>query len=112
MKLSPEHCRAAYEFLRSTAPFNRWKLPPGDLVAFKVSKKATDYYGWHIPGERHTIQIAAAVHGHTMTLLKTIAHEMVHVAQKTMKWPYGHNQSFDKAWARVARLHGFDPKDT
>ncbi len=41
LPLTPEMLRACYEFLRSTPPFRRWSLPPGDEIGFHVTRNRT-----------------------------------------------------------------------
>jgi len=81
LKLSPELIAAAYEFLRVTAPFRSWRLPPAGEVEFVVSRHRFAV-GYHRGARRktrsHEIGISEVCVGHTNTLLRTMAHEMIH----------------------------------
>ena len=110
MKLTPNILRASYDFIVITPPFRRWNLPPGGNVEFKVNK-ASDRMGSYQCHDDHIITISGARVCHTVTLLVTMAHEMVHLAQvengtatRTM-----HNAAFRRMGKAVCRHHGFDP---
>jgi len=110
MKFTPGILRAAYDFLVTTPPFRRWNLPPGEDVDFKVSKDLV-CIGTYQTRDDHTITLSAARVCHTATLIVTMAHEMVHLAQvedgsvtRTM-----HNAAFRRMAKVVCRHHGFDP---
>jgi predicted SprT family Zn-dependent metalloprotease len=106
--LTPEMCVAAYEFLNTTRPFRRWKLPPADDVEFEVTNERSTF-GWH---QENRIAISDASNGHTATFLQSMAHEMIHLHQLIRKTgsPTGHNAEFHRLARQVCRHHGFDPK--
>jgi hypothetical protein len=114
LPLTPEMVESAYEFLKTTPPFNRWKLVPADEVAFHVTS-ARDYMGrYDFDGKSHSISISMRMVGHTDTLFRTLAHEVVHMRQvlrgiRPAVLP--HNGEFKKMTARIAKYHGFDPKE-
>lgn len=111
LPLTPEILRGAYEYLRATPPFSRWKLPPGSKVRFKVVR-GRDAQGWHdVDGDRHIIAISKDHVGHTIRLVTVMAHEMVHVTQHIRGMRRDHGARFDKLGGRVCRYHGFDPKE-
>jgi hypothetical protein len=112
MRLTAPILQAAYDFLRTTLPFRRWNLPPGEDVDFKVSKDHSAIGTYQIRDD-HTITISGARVCHTATLIVTMAHEMVHLAQvedgsatRTM-----HNAAFRRMAKLVCKHHGFDPKE-
>ena len=114
LRLTPEMLAAAYEFLRASAPFRAWGLPHADDVEFHVIG-ARDRRGHYCRGEsaRHRIAISAANVGHSETLLRTIAHEMLHLYQnergsETSKTE--HNAEFRRLARAVCLHHGFDPR--
>lgn len=115
LTLTPEVCEAAYEYLRATHPFNRWNMPEGEDVRFRVtrSKKVFASYCWN--GEKHEVGMSAASIGHTRTLMEAMAHEMIHMhLEQTGIESYGHdsihNAAFRKYAKQVCDHHGFDEK--
>lgn len=115
LPLTHETLAAAYDFLRTTPPFNKWNLPEPEDVTFKVSK--AHIYGWHDKKrgrkKKHVIAVSSRMNGHTMTLIETMAHEMVHLheQQTGASRGYGdHGAVFKKFTEQVCRRHGFDPK--
>lgn len=115
--LTKETLMAAYDYLRTTPPFNKWNLPEPEDMVFKLIKDP-HHYGWHEAmgrkgKQKHSIAISLATVGHTSTLITTMAHEMVHLHQAmTGQATSGvqHNAAFKKAILSVCKHHGFDPK--
>lgn len=114
MHLTPEQLVGAYELLRVTPPFKRWKLPHSDDIAFHVSKGA-DNFGvfacWN--GKRKFPHIAISItHVKTLQqLVETMAHEMVHLRECRLgsgKWNGNHGRLFKKLSSQVCKAHGFD----
>lgn len=114
MHLTPSIIEAAYDFLSATPPFNRWSLPPGDEIGFHVGADPR-LYGWYVrKGNQHIIGVSVRLVSHTNTLLRTTAHEMVHLRQALRKSETAHtehNAEFIRLAARVCAAHGFDPKE-
>ena len=85
LRLTPAVIAGAYGFLRATPPFRTWKLPPATEVEFVVSRHRMEL-GYHRGVRRkvrsHEIGISENCVGHTNTLLKTMAHEMIHQYQQ------------------------------
>jgi hypothetical protein len=114
LRLTPEMLVAAYEFLRVSAPFRAWKLPDADEVEFHVIG-ARDRRGHYCTGEGalHCIAISAANVGHSETLIRTVAHEMLHLHQRERRSETPHTEH-NAEFRRLARLvcvhHGFDPR--
>lgn len=114
LQLTPDVLRGAYEFLRTTLPFSRWKLPSPAFVEFVVSRtkdKRGDYE--LVANEIHRIRISDLNSGHTINVIATMAHEMVHLHQAHSKLPgrrVQHGAEFKRLAAQVCRHHGFDPK--
>lgn len=111
LHLTPDILRAAYEYLRATPPFRRWKLPPADEVEFHVTRHLDrtgdcETAGGHEP----VIRISAALIGWTGSLMTTMAHEMVHVHLDRNGVRAHHGADFRRCAAQVCRHHGFDPK--
>jgi hypothetical protein len=111
--LNEEFLRSAYNMLCCVEPFNKWNLPDGEDVIFKVIKDAS-VYGWYLNDDgKHTIAVSESRCGHLMTVVATMAHEAIHLFQNTtcMETPGSfHNAAFKKLAQKVSALHGFDPK--
>ena len=58
------------------------------------------------------IRVSEARHGHAVTLLSTLAHEMIHLHQHRRRLDRGgnHKSDFRQRAARICAVHGFDPK--
>ena len=115
--LTPQIIEGAYEFLRATPPFRNWKLPHADEVTFVVSRHKL-HVGYHRGSRRkiysHEIGISSACVGHTNTLLRTMAHEMIHQYQQRARTETPgaeHNAEFIRLARRVCRYHGWDEKE-
>lgn len=110
MKITRASCVAAYEFLSSLAPIKAWKLPPSHEIEFRVCKWPA-FFGEY--DERGIITVSSLKHGHLDTLLRTMAHEMIHQKLHLSGYPdwEKHDQAFlDLAHAVGIEL-GFDPKE-
>lgn len=114
LPLTTEALRAAYDLLNATPPFSRWNLPDGEDIEFKVVRDPR-CYGWYQRRRgRHVIAVSRRMVGYTSTLLRTMAHEMVHVHEGHTgvdKARVEHSAAFRKWAAQVCRVHGFDPRD-
>jgi len=100
---------SAYDLLRATAPFHRWKMPPASDIKFKVLK--TKNYDADCNGE--VIRVSTGRHSSLAALLPTMAHEMVHLHQMsrgTFKPKSPHDSEFKRLLALVCKHHGFDAK--
>ena len=117
LRLTPDIIEGAYEFLRMTPPFRGWRLPPADEVEFVVARHRR-YLGYH-RGLRHKVNsheigISDSCVGHTNTLLRTMAHEMIHQYQQRKRTETSnteHNAQFHKLARQVCRYHGWDEKE-
>lgn len=113
LPLTSETLEAAYEYLRTTPPFQSWNLPEGEDVKFVVTKSKTDA-GWHkIDNGKDIIAASCGCIGRTESLIELMAHEMVHMHQRDVKTEtpsVTHNRSFAMLAHRVCKIHGFDPK--
>lgn len=117
LPLTPEMLAAGYEYLRASPPFCRWKLPHSDEVAFAVSRHPVNlgaHQGKHANGTKHTsIEISVVTVGHTNTLLRVLAHEMIHLRQylRREETPNTvHNAEFRRLAKSVCQLHGWDDR--
>jgi hypothetical protein len=99
--------------LRVLKPFSGWSLPLVDDVKFIVSVD-TDCLGTYIYDEeleRHIITISKEKNGHLETVIKTMAHEMIHMKRyKSQHWDK-HDRVFRKYAITVANALGFDPQE-
>lgn len=103
--------RAAYDFLNETPPFNKWNLPDGDDVEFKVIRDAGRFGWYRFDGARHVIALSSACIGHTDTLMRTMAHEMIHLHEEHAEActpRQDHSKAFYRWAAIVCKHHGFD----
>jgi SprT-like family len=112
LPLTPDTLRALYDFLNETPPFKRWNLPDGEDVEFRVVRDHSRYAYHELDGEKNTITFSSLNIGHTSTLLRVMAHEMVHVYERRSKsGATGHSRAFLRWGAQVCKYHGFDPKE-
>ena len=110
LRLTPETLEAGYDFLLTTAPFKRWKLPPSDDVEFHVIRTKAIFADCVMDGETPVIRVSEGKNGHPLTLLTTLAHEMIHVRQFMEGDSGNHNSYFHKLAKQVCTIHGFDLK--
>lgn len=116
LPLKPEMMEAAYEYLRTTPPFSAWGLPHSDDVIFQLSGRRREFGRYQWDGERHTI--TASIHGiaYTSTLMRFMAHEMIHLylemkgLESRKASEEVHNTHFRKFAGQACKYHGFDPK--
>lgn len=119
LHLTPAMLEAAYELLRVTPPFNKWKLPEADDVEFQVKiipdGVAEYYYSLRFRDEQdHIIAVCARGNKTMFDLLESMAHEMVHMHQRgpvdrqVMRRSAVHGVKFKRLAAQVCRVHGFD----
>ena len=104
--LTPEVLAAAYNYLRVTPPFNRWKMPLAHNVRFRVTSSPTDA-GYC---DRGTIGVSRRCIGYTAYLVEIMAHEMIHLHLDRKNVKKHHVPEFQACAARVCAIHGFDPK--
>ena len=116
LPLTPELLEGAYLFLKASPPFNKMGLPDPDDVVFKVSLRPDEYGRYQWDGQHHTISMSARSIGQTLTLIKFMSHELIHLylEDRGRESCNGggdvHNAEFKKIAARVCRYHGFDLK--
>ena len=120
LRLTPDALAAAYEYLRTTLPFKRWKLPHADEVEFHITRhrdREADYDryvrgdGHVIKRGDHIIRISAYHVKTTCALLETLAHELIHLHQDgvaaTRQYKVMHNKAFKVLARRVCDAHGW-----
>lgn len=106
LHITPEILAAAYTFLRTTRPFNRWKLPPAEMIKFKVTRSTADA-GYC---SKREIGISQMCSGHTNSMLATMSHEMIHLHLDERGVRSHHGADFKRCAALVAKVHGFDDR--
>jgi hypothetical protein len=111
LPITPELLRASYDFLCATPPLERWDLPRGEDVVFKVTRSRKTQGDHLLLNGVHTIRVSCVKVGHTASLLALMAHEMVHVACDLKGVRSEHGASFRKRAKMVCRYHGFDPAE-
>ncbi len=112
MILTPDILVGAYEFLRQTPPFKRWKLPHADEVEFAVTHQRgqQETGACFVLGDgRQRISLSAKAISHTHTLVAVMAHEMVHLYCNMMGVRAEHGREFRECAEQVCSHHGFDP---
>jgi hypothetical protein len=116
LPLTTEMMAAGYDFLATTPPFSGWNLPDAEDVVFKLSRGEREFGFYRWDGERHTITASVKAIGYTVTLMRFLSHEMIHLYLEKMGWesvgggPNTHNAAFRKFASQVCKYHGFDPK--
>lgn len=110
LHVTPDAMRAAYRYHAATAPMRRWKMPDHNEIGFVVT--------WHNHqrGEcfrcensgKHVIRISAAYIGTTDALMRTMAHEMIHVHLDRQGVKAAHGRDFERCAEQVCRHHGYD----
>lgn len=122
--ITPESCRAVYDYLRTTLPYRRWRLPDSEAVEFRITKSADKYGSVNYPTIKgHRIRPIVEISDHlvwcTDLLVRTMAHEMIHLRQFQLDgWKvvekgkeYGHGEDFQAMAKLVCRRHGFNPQE-
>jgi hypothetical protein len=116
LPLTPETLAAAYDYLRTTPPFYKWNLPESEDVKFKIGRRPKEAGRYQWDGVDHTITASVRGVGYTTSVMRFMAHEMIHLYLEKMGWESKahsaevHNAAFRKFAAQVCKYHGFDPK--
>ena len=111
MKLTPAALESIYVMLCNMKPFSGWSLPSTAEIIFKVTNEEDSLgtYLFNDETEMHEITISKAKNGHLDTVVKTLAHEVLHMKRyKTKHWDK-HDAVFRKYAHQVATELGFDP---
>lgn len=112
LRLTPQNIEDAYNYLKNTAPFNKWKLPDADDLEFHIVSDDRMFGHFEISSSKRLPIIAVSV-SHvkdTLNLLGTIAHETVHLKRflDDGKRGLNHGPKFKTLAAEVCRVHGWD----
>lgn len=113
MHITPAMLEAAYEYLKTTPPFEKWALPDADDIEFHVGRsRSTSGLMQELPGGKFRVTISSHFVVRSHTLLEVMAHEMCHIKQghncKGRPGSYGHGRDFQKMKRIICREHGFD----
>ena len=114
MKLTPTILRNIYAMLYCCEPFSKWKLPLPEEIKFIVDydPETMGTYCYDEGNEHeHTITISASRCGFLETVIKTIAHEMIHASRSgtvSDAW-LKHDASFRRKAHQIGVSCGFDP---
>ncbi len=114
LHLTPQILEAAYELLRATPPFTRWRLPHADDVEFHVTREVGTLGTYDHDKKRGVRRITVSSNNISQlsTLIPIMAHEMVHLVQDLQGRlsEGGHNAHFRKLARMVCVKHGFDQR--
>lgn len=110
LRLTPDMLAAGYDFLRTTAPFSRWRLPEAEELGFHVVRQASLSADFGVEEGIPFIRVSEANNGHTATLLASLAYEMIHLRQHLTGDRELHGPRFRRMAALICATHGFDPK--
>lgn len=111
--VTPEMVEAAYELLRLSPPFRRWKLPAGDGIEFHVTRHGDRYGDCERPkdGKPPIIRISSAKVLTMDRLVRTMAHEMVHLYLEGKDRRIRHGAIFWRHAKQVCRVLDFDEEE-
>lgn len=112
MRLTPANLAQTYEFLRSHYPFSGWNLPDSGDVKFKTTRNRSVFgdYFYDSNKAEHVIRVSTIKNTHLFTVVKTVAHEMVHLCEETSgnRSVGEHGKSFWTRAEKVCKAFGFD----
>lgn len=114
--LTPDMAAGAYEYLRVSKPYRRWKLPEADDLGFRITRhndRFGHFRGEALPGKIRDIAISESKVITNQMLVEVMAHEMIHLYQEirgTGSNRVQHNAEFKRLARSICRTHGFDPK--
>jgi predicted SprT family Zn-dependent metalloprotease len=99
--------------LTTLPPFDDWDWPPDHHIEFVVTDRK-DYYGSYSKyGKQHVMRISRYNVKSVPCLVRTVAHEMIHLGRTHMK-KHGrkhHGRDFQYWGYKVCSLMVFDPSE-
>lgn len=114
LHLTHQNIEDAYNYLKNTAPFKKWRLPDADDLEFRVIHERKSFGHLEVSDSKKLpiIAVSAAHVKDTLNLLGTIAHETVHLKRflDDGKRGLNHGPKFKALAVEVCRIHGWDPK--
>jgi predicted metallopeptidase len=110
LPLTPERLRLAYDFLADCPPFDKWNLPAGEDVKFRVIRKHPTWKAFYTLQPFMTITVVASYVLTTHELIEAMAHEMIHLHEDHNGFgtEAAHSKAFWILAKRVCKIHGFD----
>lgn len=110
LTINKEMLGPAYDYLRATKPFSRWKLPAADEVIFGIipNKDRSAHYYCRKSDGRHVIECSSHWNTRHVVLLSSLAHEMAHLhlnltGRHSSRNP--HNAEFWRLADRICKNH-------
>jgi len=111
MKITPKILEGIYLTLAKCEPFTLWDLPPSEICKFEVVDDHTimaTYEYDETLAKCHIFCISKARCNHLDTVIRSMAHEMVHCSRhKSGKW-HLHDATFKRRKMLVGTSLGFD----
>ena len=111
LKLTPELLKTTYNGLLETEPFRRWSLPRDGLCFVVVDKILSDYDSFAEFTEPNTFRFSRIKVKNLPELVRTMAHEMIHMKQYLAGETDHHGASFHRYAKRVCKIHKFNLKE-
>jgi hypothetical protein len=109
MTPTPKTLEAMYLMLCQLKPISSWDMPNTGLIDFVVTDEEDAYGTYCYDNDIHVITISKAKCSHFETILKTLAHEMIHMKRfRSIHWDK-HDAIFRRYAKQVADEFGFDP---
>ena len=116
MQLTSSILVSVYSMLLPCRPFNGWSsLPPVEEIRFVVDTDDATMgtYMYHEEDDRekwqHVVTVSKGRCGHLDTVIRTLAHEMIHMRRhRTTKWA-AHDAIFRRYAKQISAELGFDP---
>jgi predicted SprT family Zn-dependent metalloprotease len=112
IRISIPIVEAAYELLKATPPFHRWKLPPVDQIAFHLTGSPTIRGTCSLSRNKDMflLEVSQVCHHTVEELMKTLAHEMCHLREFMIgvRPDVEHGREFRKLADQVCKAHQFD----
>jgi len=109
MTPSANTLESMYLMLCQMKPFKFWDLPNTAEINFIVNDEEDAYGSYVFDDDVHIITISRAKCSHFETILKTLAHEMIHMKRyRTKSWDQ-HDAVFRRYAKSIADEFGFDP---
>jgi hypothetical protein len=109
--ITPETVKATYLYLLNFPPFSRWQMIKPERLTFLVVDYSSEYARY--APDRMEIRVSNVTVSKQQTLLKKMAHEMIHVHEHAVdRWSKKHDSAFFiKCRDQVCRHFDFDPAD-
>lgn len=112
LHITPAMMEATYNFWLTLPPFRSWKMPESDDVVFAICSDPNNRGGYDYKDGQHRIFVSRRCVGSFETLIRTMAHEMCHVRERSFcsRMDIGHSAAFHRAADQVCKLNLLDRK--